>query len=56
MAEANSAILTAHHSRVNELTRELATDPRSLFQDLSEEDRARLGVLGYLNESTSLDD
>lgn len=52
VAEANSAILTPHRSRANELARERATDPRSLFQDLSEENRARLGVLGYLEENT----
>ena len=56
VAEANPKILAAHRSRVDVLAQELAADPRSLFQDLSDEDRARLGILGYLDENASSDD
>ena len=56
VAEANPEILAAHRSRIDGLVPELSADPRSLFQGLSEEDRARLGILGYLDENASLDD
>ncbi len=56
VAEANPEILAAHRSRVDVLAEELSADPRSLFQDLSDEDRARLGILGYLDENASRDD
>jgi arylsulfatase A-like enzyme len=56
VAEANPEILAAHRSRVDVLAKELSADPRSLFQDLSDEDRARLGILGYLDENDSRDD
>ena len=56
VAEAHPEILAAHRSRVDELAGELSADPRSLFRDLSEEDRARLRILGYLDGDTSHDD